>query len=385
MVNKKISILGSTGSIGMQTLEAARNLPNITITALCAHSNIDLLEKQIFEFKPEIAAVMDEEAGEKLKNRIKSKTEILTGLSGVMSTVLEIQADMIVNAIVGSAGLMPTIAAISAKRDVALANKESLVAGGELAIFRESKENGVNIIPVDSEHSAIFQCLYGNNKNKISKIYLTASGGPFRGMKKEQLSKVTVDDALKHPNWKMGPKITIDSATMMNKGLEVIEAKWLFDIPLEKIEVLVHPQSIIHSMVEFEDGSVMAQLGMPDMRIPIQYALTFPERKSNNFAKINFLKNNNLTFEPPDTDVFECLEIAITAAKIGGTMPAVMNMANECAVSLFLNRMINFTDIPVIIRKAMDAYNVKYNFSLDDVMEAEDWTRAYIGNKFLRS
>ena len=296
-------------------------------------------------------------------------------MEGLIVAAVHPDADTVVNSVVGNIGLRPTVEAIKAGKDIALANKETLVTSGEL-VMRLVKEKGINMYPVDSEHSAIFQSLQGNSMNKIERIWLTASGGPFRG--RTDLSNVTLQEALNHPNWSMGKKITIDSATMMNKGLEVIEAKWLFDVELNQIEVLVHPQSIVHSMVEYEDGAVIAQLGVPDMKVPIQYALTYPKRVKNRFPKLNFFEKNNLTFEKPDLKVFRCLGLAFDAIKIGGTMPAVLNAANEAAVALFLNGKIGFTDIPKLIEKAMGAYTVKYDYSLEDVLEADSFAREYV-------
>jgi len=362
---KKISLLGSTGSIGKQALEVADALGDITITALAAHRNIELLKRQIDIYRPEVAAVFDGEAADALK-KISPRCDVLSGMDGLIKAASETDADMVVNALVGGVGLKPTLAAIEAGVDVALANKETLVVGGEL-VTRLAREKNVRIIPIDSEHSAVFQCLQGNSVKDVNKVYLTASGGPFRGFSKEQLENVTREDALKHPNWIMGDKITIDSATMMNKGFEVIEAKWLFDIGVDKIEVLVHPQSVIHSMVEFADGSVLAQLGLADMRVPIMHALTYPGRAANSFPKTDFLKIGSLTFERPDVDTFVCLGLSYNSIKAGGTMPAVMNYANEYAVAAFLSGRIKFTDIPRIIKNAMDSHTVKYNFDINDI------------------
>ncbi len=371
-----ISILGSTGSIGMQTLEVVRTLGNIKVDAITTNTNIDIFEKQINEFKPSVAVVVDDKKAYELKKRINIKgVEILSSTEGLKIAATVDNADMVVNSVVGKAGLEPTIAAIRAKKNIALANKETLVAAGEF-VMNEIKINNVKMYPVDSEHSAIFQCLQGNNKNKIYKIHLTASGGPFKGYK--SLDNITVEDALKHPNWNMGKKITIDSATLMNKGLEVIEAKWLFNINEDNINVVVHPQSIIHSMVEYEDGAVIAQLGLPDMKLPIQYALTYPKRVKNNYSRLNFFEYNNLTFEKPDMNVFRCLYLAFEALKEGGTMTAVLNGANEACVNKFLSRQISFSSIPMLIEKTMSAYNVKYNYSLEDVIEADNWARNYI-------
>lgn len=379
---KRIAILGSTGSIGTQTLEVVRNLGNIEVVGLTANNNIDLLESQINEFKPKKVAVKNKKNAYILEQRLKSNLqtkniEVLAETDGLVQIATLDEIDIVVTSVVGNIGLLPTIKAIQSKKDIALANKETLVAAGKLVI-EEAKRYNVNIYPVDSEHSAIFQCLQGNYNNKISKIHLTASGGPFRTKTVDELKYVTLDDALNHPNWKMGKKITIDSATMMNKGLEVIEAKWLFDVDLNKINVLIHPQSIIHSMVEYEDGAVIAQLGEPDMKVPIQYALTYPNRVKNSFTKINFFEHNKLEFEKPDLNKFECLNLAYEAIKIGGNMPAVLNSANEVAVDLFLNNKIKFLDIPKLIETTMGAYTVKYNYTLDDLKETDMVVREFV-------
>lgn len=375
---ENISILGSTGSIGTQTLEVVREIGGIKVTAITAGSNIDLLEVQAKEFKPELVCVMDTDKALELKKRLSGlKCEVLSGMDGLVAAATIASADTVVNSVVGNIGLRPTVAAIKAGKNIALANKETLVTSGEL-VMKLIKDNNVSMYPVDSEHSAIFQSLQGNSGNKIENIWLTASGGPFRGM--TDLSKVTLADALKHPNWSMGKKITIDSATMMNKGLEVIEAKWLFNVDLDRIKVVVHPQSIVHSMVEYEDGAIIAQLGVPDMKVPIQYALTYPKRIKNGFPKLNFFEHSNLTFEKPNPKVFTCLALAFDAIKTGGTMPAVLNAANEVAVAKFLDNKIGFTDIPKLIEKAMSAYTVKYNYSLEDVYEADSFAREYVNN-----
>lgn len=377
-MTKNIAILGSTGSIGTQTLDVIRDIGGINVKAMSTNTRIDLFEKQIREFKPELVCVMNCEKAEELKSNIADmNVKVTTGMEGLIEVATFDGTDTVVNSVVGNIGLVPTVEAIKAKKNIALANKETLVTSGEL-VMKLLKENNVKMYPVDSEHSAIFQSLQGNEGNKIDKIFLTASGGPFRNW--EDVSKVTVDDALKHPNWDMGKKITIDSATLMNKGLEVIEAKWLFDVSLEQIEVLVHPQSIIHSMVGYEDGAVIAQLGLPDMKVPIQYALTYPKRLLNSFPKIDFLEYCNLTFEKPKIDKFPCLGLAYRAIKTGGTLPTVLNAANEIAVGRFIEREINFTDIPRLIEMAMDAYNVKYNYTLEDVLKADSWAREYTKN-----
>lgn len=371
---KNISILGSTGSIGVQTLDVARNL-EIKVSGLTANSNIDLLEKQAREFMPDIVSVGSKSLARELESRLTGlNIQVCYGVEG-MNRVASIDGvDTVVTSVVGIAGLIPTLEAIKKGKDIALANKETLVTAGSI-VMSEAKKNNVRILPVDSEHSAIFQCLSGNNKKDILRLILTASGGPFRGWNLDELRDVRVEEALKHPNWSMGCKITIDSATLMNKGLEVIEAKWLFGVSLEQIQVLIHPQSIIHSMVEFMDGSIIAQLGSPDMRIPIQFALTYPDRSSNNFSRLNLLEANELTFEEPDYTAFPCLHLALDALNAGGTMPAVLNAANEVAVSLFLNKRIGFLDIPKIIQDVMETHTVNISPCLDDIIEVDRWAR----------
>ena len=377
---KNISILGSTGSIGTQTLDVVREIGGINVKAITANNNIELLEKQIREFNPDIAAVMNEEMAEKLKERVKDcGTKILSGIDGLIEAAVYKESDTVVTSVVGNIGIVPTFEAIKAGKNIALANKETLVSAGEL-IINAVKKYGVKLYPVDSVHSAIFQCLRGNEDNKIRRILLTASGGPFRGRKREELLNVRAEDALKHPNWSMGKKVTIDSASLMNKGLEVIEAKWLFGVDVEDIEVLIHPQSIVHSAVEYEDGAVIAQMGEPDMKVPIQYALTYPKRVKNSFPKIDFAQRNSLTFEKPDMDTFKCLSLAYRAIKTGGTMPTVMNGANEMAVAAFLENKIGFLDIADIIEKTMMSYNVKYDYAVEDLVEADKWARNFSNN-----
>lgn len=372
---KNISILGSTGSIGTQTIEVVRNVGNINIVGMTTNTSIELFEKQLREFKPLIACVMNKECAKKLRENISDlDIKVVSGMEGLIEVATISECDTVVNSVVGNIGLVPTVAAIKAKKHIALANKETLVTSGQL-VMKLLKENNVNMYPVDSEHSAIFQSLQGNSMNKIHKILLTASGGPFRN--RTDLENITVEDALAHPNWNMGKKITIDSATLMNKGLEVIEAKWLFDVELDQIQVLVHPQSVVHSMVEYEDGAVIAQLGEPDMKVPIQYALTYPNRVKADFPKIDFFKRNTLTFEEPKIDKFRCLALAYEAIKTGGTMPTVLNAANEIAVAKFLNKEIKFIHIPMLIEKAMLAYTVKYDYNLEDVLEADRWAREF--------
>lgn len=378
-MEKRISVLGSTGSIGVQTLDVARNL-KISVDGLSANRNIELLERQAREFRPKIVAVRDESLADVLRSNLKDlDIEVESGLEGLKKVASIESIDTVVTSIVGIAGLIPTMEAIRCGKNIALANKETLVTAGQI-VMAQAKKAGVKILPVDSEHSAVFQSLMGNNIEDVSKIILTASGGPFRGKSKAELEKVTLEEALRHPNWSMGSKITIDSATLMNKGLEVIEAKWLFDIMLDRIEVLVHPQSIIHSMVEYNDGSIIAQLGSPDMRIPIQFALTYPDRKPSQFSKLNLLETGQLTFERPDLHAFPCLRLAFEAINAGGTMPAVLNAANEEAVGLFMKREIGFMDIPRIIEGVMGKHSIKSNPELDDIIEADLWTRDTIKN-----
>lgn len=370
-MKKKISILGSTGSIGTQTLDIVRNNPDIEVTALAASSNILRLEEQIREFKPKIVCVYNQGKAEDLKIRVKdTNTEIISGMEGLIHAACASDADIVVTAFVGMIGIKPTMEAIKAGKDIALANKETLVCAGHL-IMPLAKKHGVKILPVDSEHSAIFQSLNGEDHSKISKIILTASGGPFRGFNRKQMEDMKPEDALKHPNWSMGNKITIDSATMVNKGLEVMEAKWLFDIGLEKVEVVIHPESIIHSMVEFIDGAVMAQLGSPNMRLPIQYALFYPERKNLNSRRVNFAKLGKITFEAPDFTNFRGLQLAYEAAKTGGSLPTVFNAANEYAVNKFLKKQIKFLEITDIIEYAMDKHEVSDNPLAEEILEIE--------------
>lgn len=381
---RKISILGSTGSIGTQTLEVVENLGNIQVAAITGNHNIDLLEKQARTFHPTLVAVMDTKNAESLKGRLAdTDIRIVSGMEGLVEAATWEEADTVVTSVVGNVGLKPTFAAIRAGKNIALANKETLVSAGGL-VMELAKQHGSKIYPVDSEHSAIFQSLQGNEGNAIRRILLTASGGPFRGKKRNELLGVTAADALAHPNWSMGKKITIDSATLMNKGLEVMEAKWLFDVAVDQIEVLIHPQSIVHSAVEYEDGAIIAQMGEPDMRIPIQYALTYPKRVKNPFPWVDFALRSQLTFEKPDLDTFRCLSLAYRALKTGGTLPAVLNGANEVAVARFLQGEISFLEIPALIERTMDAYTVKYDYSLEDLLEADAWAKAYAGKISLR-
>lgn len=367
---KKISLLGSTGSIGTQGLDIIReNRDKYQVVALACGSNVDLLSEQIEEFSPVLAAVADEKAAQELQKNYPG-TEISWGRQGLIDVACA-DCDMVVNGLMGIRGMEPTYHAIMSGKDVALANKETLVAGGEI-IMKAAYEKAIKLLPVDSEHSAIFQCLEGNKGRNINRILLTASGGPFRGFSKEELEHVTMEQALKHPNWSMGKKITIDSATMMNKGLEVIEAKWLFDVDVEKIEILVHPQSILHSAVEFEDKSIIGQMGLADMRIPISFALCYPDRLPSKEPGLDFFSQGaRMTFEKPDTEVFKCIKLAYESSKAGGTYPVTLNGANETLVELFLKKKIKFTDIQNILERILEAHSPAYNLDLEGIMEAD--------------
>lgn len=379
---KKIAILGSTGSIGTQTLEIVRTNGDLEVTALAAGNNIDLLEKQIREFKPKLAAVWKEERANELKDKINDlDVKVVSGMDGLLEVARQPESEILVTAIVGMIGILPTIEAINAGKDIALANKETLVTAGHI-IMPLAKEKGVSILPVDSEHSAIFQSLQGGQQKALHKILLTASGGPFRGKKLEDLENIQVEDALKHPNWAMGRKITIDSSTMVNKGLEVIEAKWLFGVDVDQIEVVVQPQSIIHSMVEYVDGAVIAQLGTPDMKLPIQYALYYPERRYLPGDRLDFRGLAQLTFEEPDLETFYGLRLAYEAGKAGGSLPTVFNAANEKAVSKFLNREIRFLEIPEMIQACMEAHKNIANPSVDEILQTEAETYDYIESRW---
>ena len=368
---KRIGILGSTGSIGTQTLDVVRNNPELKVTALAAGTNVIDIEKQIREFKPKLAVMWSETAAKDLKDRVADlEVCVLSGMDGLMEIASSDEVDVLLTAVVGMIGIRPTIEAINCGKTIALANKETLVTAGHL-IMPLAKAKNVPILPVDSEHSAIFQSLNGEPKNRIEKILLTASGGPFRGYTKERLHSVQLEDALKHPNWAMGKKITIDSSTLVNKGLEVIEAKWLFDVSPKQIQVVVHPQSIIHSMVQYVDGAVMAQLGVPDMKLPIQYALFYPDRKPMNGGRVDFAKLGQMTFEEPDTKVFPGLKLAYDALLAGGSMPTVYNAANEKAVSLFLNRQIGYTQITELIEGAMSRHKVIDNPDVSQILAVE--------------
>jgi len=375
---KNISIIGSTGSIGTQALDVvAENSESLNVVGLSANTSIDLLEKQIEQYHPSIVCVMNQDSGAVLEKRLRSKgitVEIVTGIEGLIAVATAPGIDMLLTAVSGMIGLRPTMAAIEKGINIALANKETLVAAGKLVMAAVAAK-GVALLPVDSEHSAIFQCLMGNKHEDIERIIITASGGPFRGKTWEQLKSMTLDQALKHPNWSMGRKITIDSATLMNKGLEVIEAKWLFDLHNEQIDVVVHPQSIIHSMVEFVDHSTMAQLGMPDMALPIQIAFFYPKRIPNKRQSLDFHQVRELTFEEPDLKTFPCLQLAYDALTVGGSMTCVLNAANEVSVDRFLNKEIGFVDISRINGLVMDKHSVIANPSLDEVLAADDWAR----------
>ncbi|MDI6800782.1 MAG: 1-deoxy-D-xylulose-5-phosphate reductoisomerase [Thermodesulfovibrionales bacterium] len=379
---KNIVILGSTGSIGRNALEVISKFQErFRVVGLAAGKNISLLAEQIKKFQPKVVAVSDEKAYRDLKSeiqntkyKIQNLPEMLSGTDGICAVASMLQADIILSSIVGSAGLLPTIAAIRAGKTIALANKETLVTAGEMVMSMAEKHNA-HILPVDSEHSALFQCLEKQTKDNIKKLILTASGGPFINMTAEDLNNVSPREALNHPNWSMGRKITIDSATLMNKGLEVIEAYHLFNMPVEKIDVLIHPQSIIHSIVEFKDGSYLAQLSMPDMKAPIAYALSYPERLANVIEPINWEEISGLTFKKPDTKTFPCLSFAYDAIEAGGTMPAVLNASNEIAVAAFLGGVIGFSDIPVIIKKVMDVHKLQPADDINTILEADGWAR----------
>lgn len=380
---KKIAVLGSTGSIGTQTLDIARkNKDDLKITVLAAGSNVSLIEEQIREFRPEVAVLFNEEKANELKTKVSDiDVKILSGMDGMLEAATYENVDTVVTSMVGMIGIKPTIAAIKAGKDIALANKETLVTAGHI-IMPLIKEYGVSLLPVDSEHSAIFQSMNGENRKRISKILLTASGGPFRGRSFDELKNVTLEDALKHPNWAMGQKITVDSATLVNKGLEVMEAAWLFDVPVAKIQVVVHPQSVIHSMVEYEDTAVIAQLGCPDMRLPIQYALFYPDRRFLDAKQLDFFEMKSLTFEKPDIETFKGLKYAMDAAGDGGSMPTVFNAANEEAVAMFLKKQIGFLDIYRIIEQSMERHTVIKNPDIDTVLSVEKDTREFIRNSY---
>lgn len=378
---KRIGILGSTGSIGTQTLDIVRNNRDLQVKALAAGSNVSKLEEQIREFKPELAVMWSQSAAQELKVKIAdTNTKVLSGMEGLLELAVYPEMDVLVTAVVGMIGIKPTIAAIEAGKTIALANKETLVTAGHI-IMPLAEKRKVPILPVDSEHSAIFQSMHGENRERVSKILLTASGGPFRGKKREELLDITVEDALKHPNWSMGRKITVDSSTLVNKGLEVIEAKWLFGVEPEDIQVVVHPQSIIHSMVEYVDGGIMAQLGMPDMKLPIQYALFYPDRRPMEGKRVDFFKLGSISFERPDTDTFRGLAMAYEAIRKGGSMPTVFNAANEKAVALFLEKKIRFLEIYDLIQGAMENHKVIQSPTVEEILEAEAEAYDYIANR----
>ena len=379
---KKIAILGSTGSIGTQTLEVVRENGDIEVSAIAAGNNITLLEEQIREFHPKLAAVWTEEKARELRERVRDlDIRIVSGMDGLLEVAAEPEAEILVTAIVGMIGILPTIAAIKAKKSIALANKETLVTAGHI-IMPLAREYGSLILPVDSEHSAIFQSLQGGQRKALHKILLTASGGPFRGKIKEELKNIQVEDALKHPNWEMGRKITIDSSTMVNKGLEVIEAKWLFDVSVDQVEVVVQPQSIIHSMVEYEDGAIIAELGTPDMKLPIQYALYYPERRYLPGERLDFGMMSQITFEKPDMETFYGLRLAFEAGRRGGSLPTVFNAANEKAVALFLDRKIRYLQIPEIIQACMEEHRIIENPSVEQILNTEQATYEFIKNRW---
>lgn len=379
---KRIAILGSTGSIGTQTLDVVRANGDIEVVGIAAGRNIDALESQIREFSPKICGVWDEEKAKELAVRVAdTDTKIVSGMEGLLEIAVMEGYEILVTAVVGMIGIRPTMAAIEAGKDIALANKETLVTAGHL-IIPLVKEKKVRLLPVDSEHSAIFQCLNGEHGNKIEKILLTASGGPFRGWTREQMKNVQVEDALKHPNWSMGAKLTIDSSTMVNKGLEVMEAKWLFDVGMDDVQVVVQPKSVIHSMVQFEDGAVMAQLGTPDMKLPIQYALYYPERRFLAGDRLDFAKLAQITFEAPDFENFHGLSLAYKAGRRGGTLPTVFNAANERAVQKFLDREIGYLTITDMIEAAMEHHTVKENPTVEEILAAEQETYDFIESRW---
>ena len=379
---KKIAVLGSTGSIGTQTLDVAREQGDLEIVALSCGGNIRLMEEQMREFRPKLVSVWDEADAKALRENTKDlNIKIMAGMEGLLEVATIPEAEILVTAIVGMLGIRPTIAAIEAGKNIALANKETLVTAGHI-IMPLARKHNVAILPVDSEHSAIFQSLNGEKGNHISKILLTASGGPFRGKKREELLNIQVEDALKHPNWAMGRKITIDSSTLVNKGLEVMEAKWLFDVDLDRIQVVVHPQSVIHSAVEFDDGAVIAQLGTPDMRLPIQYALYYPERRPLSGKRLDLFSLANLTFEEPDIETFKGLKLAYEAMTRGGNIPVAYNAANEKAVSLFLNRQIRYLEITDIIEETMKQTGFIANPTLEQILETEQEAYEFISSRW---
>jgi len=373
---KRLAILGSTGSIGVNTLDIVKQFPErFKVVSLAAGVNIQLLKQQILQFRPKMISVLNKELSETLRKELASfPTDIVHGVEGLIQVATHPEVDLVVSALVGAAGLIPTLSAIKAGKNIALANKESLVMAGGL-VMEEARRRQIQVLPVDSEHSAVFQSLLGHRKEDVRRIILTASGGPFLHLPLGKLREVTARDALRHPHWEMGRKITVDSASLMNKGLEVIEARWLFDVPVEKIDVHIHPQSVIHSMVEYVDGSIVSQLGITDMRIPISYALAFPERLTLPLPRLNLFQKESLSFLPPDLERFPCLDLAYRAIKIGGTMPAALNAANEIAVNAFLDGALPFTKIPSLIRHVMEEHDMKPAQTLEDVLKADHWAR----------
>lgn len=379
---KKIALLGSTGSIGTQTLEVIDELQGFKVQILSAHKNTDLIIQQVHKYNPEFVILTHWDSFKLVEERLKDLSlKVLYGIEGILQSLEATDLDLLITAVSGASGIRPTLKAIELGIDVALANKETIVAAGEL-VERAQKKSGAKIIPVDSEHSAIMQCLEPQ-RQALGKIILTASGGPFRNYSKEELAKVTPIEALKHPNWNMGKKITIDSATMMNKGLEVIEAHWLFSVPYEDIEIVIHPQSIVHSMVKYGDGSILAHLGLPDMRVPIQYALTYPNRTTNSFPKLDLTKVGKLEFFPPDMERFPCLKLAYEVGKKGQTFPTVLNAANEVAVELFLQGNLTFLEIPLLIEKVLEKHNPIDDYCLDDLLEIDKWARIEAERQYL--
>jgi len=373
---KRLAILGSTGSIGVNTLDIVGQFPEIfEVVSLSAGLNIQLLKKQILQFRPKLVSVLNRELSETLQRQLTDgSVKIVHGIEGLIQVATHAEVDQVVSAIVGAVGLIPTLSAIKTGKVIALANKESLVMAGKI-MMKEAKQNGVQILPIDSEHSAIFQALLGHQKKDVRRLILTASGGPFLNLPLNKLHEVTVREALNHPHWEMGKKITIDSASLMNKGLEVIEAHWLFDMPVEKIVVQIHPQSVVHSMVEYVDGSIVAQMGIADMRIPISYALSFPHRLPLNLLPLDFSQIGGLTFSPPDPERFPCLQLAYRSIEIGETMPAILNAANEIAVNAFLEGSLKFTQVPLLLQRVMEEHEVKTVQTIEDILRADQWAR----------
>jgi 1-deoxy-D-xylulose-5-phosphate reductoisomerase len=373
---KRLSILGSTGSIGVNTLHIVSQFPErFTVVSLSAGLNTQLLKQQILQFRPKVVSVLTKELSEALRRELTNvPVEIVHGIEGLIQVATHPEVDQVVSAIVGAVGLIPTLSAIKTGKTIALANKETLVMAGKI-VMEEAKQNHVQILPVDSEHSAIFQALLGHRKEDVHRLILTASGGPFLNLPTPRLHEVTVKEALNHPRWEMGKKITIDSASLMNKGLEVIEAHWLFDIPVERIVILIHPQSVVHSMVEYVDGSIVAQMGVTDMKIPISYALSFPERLPLNLPRLDLSRNEALNFSQPDLERFPCLKLAYQSIKIGETMPAILNAANEVAVNAFLEGSLKFTEIPLFLQRVMGEHEVRSVHTVEDVLKADHWAR----------